>query len=185
MADANARARLIHAAETITYRHGFSKAVLADIAKAAKVPLGNVYYYFKTKDELINAIIELRRSRFKKLLTELDKASDPRDRLCAFVDIKISNREALARSGCPVGTLCSELHKDGGGPAKRATALLAEALNWMEHQFDLIAKGSDSRGLAIHLLSATQGMSLLAHTFRDPDLIDIEAERLKQWVRSL
>jgi len=48
-----------------------------------------------------------------------------------------------------------------------------------------LGKGADSRGLAVHLLSATQGVSVLAHTFHDPGLIDIEAARLKQWICNL
>jgi AcrR family transcriptional regulator len=182
MAERTARARLLQAAETVTYRQGFGNAALADIAKAARVPLGNVYYYFKTKDEIADAIIELRLSRFEKLLQELNKAGSPKERLCAFVDIKIKNREALARSGCPVGTLCSELHKDGGPTAMRSTALLAKALDWMEVQFKALGKRGESRGLAIHLLSATQGISILAHTFHDPHLIEIECRQLKEWI---
>jgi AcrR family transcriptional regulator len=182
---ADNRTRLLQAAEKVTYQHGFGRAALADIAKEARVPLGNVYYYFKTKDEIGDAIVELRVSRFKKLLQELDKADSPKERLCGFVEIKIKNRETLARSGCPVGTLCSELHKDGGAVAKKSTALFAEALAWMEAQFKALGKGADSRGLAVHLLSATQGVSVLAHTFHDPGMIEIEAARLKQWIRAL
>jgi hypothetical protein len=55
----------------------------------------------------------------------------------------------------------------------------------MEAQFKAIGKGGDSRGLAVHLLSATQGVSTLAHTFHDPSLIDVEAARLKKWIRAL
>jgi hypothetical protein len=119
------------------------------------------------------------------LLHELDKAGSPRERLCAFVQKKIKNRESLARGGCPVGTLCSELQKHGGPAAKRSRALFTEALAWMEAQFRALGKGTDSRGLAVHLLSATQGVSVLAHTFHDPELIEIEAARLKRWIRSL
>jgi AcrR family transcriptional regulator len=182
---ADNRTRLLQAAEKVTYRHGFAETAIADIAKEARIPLGNVYYYYKTKDAIGDAIVELRVSRFKKLLRELDKAGSPQERLCAFVQIKINNRNTLARSGCPVGTLCSELHKHGGPVARKSTALFAEALAWMETQFHALGKGADSRGLAVHLLSATQGVSVLAHTFHDPGLITSEAERLKQWIRSL
>ena len=182
---ADNRKRLLQAAEKVTYRHGFGKSALADIAKEARVPLGNVYYYFKTKDEIGDAIIDLRVSRFRRLLQELNKAASPKERLCGFVQIKINNREGLARSGCPVGTLCSELHKDGGVVAKKSTVLFAEALAWMEAQFQALGKGADSRGLAVHLLSATQGVSVLAHTFHDPGLIEMEAARLKEWIRAL
>jgi AcrR family transcriptional regulator len=182
---ADSRMRLLQAAEKTTYRLGFGNTAIADIAKEARIPLGNVYYYFKTKDEIGDAIVELRVSRFRKLLQELDKAESPKDRLCGFVQVKIKNREGLARNGCPVGTLCSELRKLGGAPAEKSAVLLATALEWMETQFRALEKGADSRGLAIHLLSATQGVSVLAHTFHDPGLIEMEAARLKKWIRAL
>lgn len=184
-AKADNRTRLLQAAEKTTYLYGFGSASIADIAKEAKVPLGNVYYYFKSKDEIGGAIVELRVSRFKKLLRELDKTGFPRERLCGFVDIKIKNREGLARGGCPVGTLCSELQKYGGTAARRSRVLFAEALCWMESQFAALGKGPESRALALHLLSATQGVSVLAHTFRDPSMIELEAQRLKEWIRVL
>jgi AcrR family transcriptional regulator len=182
---ADSRTRLLQAAVRVTYQYGFGNAALADIAKKASVPLGNAYYYFKTKDELGDAIVELRVSRFRKLLQELDKAGSPKERLCGFVDIKIKNREELARRGCPVGTLCSELQKHGGGVAKRSRVLFVTALAWMEAQFKAMGKGAESHGLAVHLLSATQGVSVLAHTFHDPGIISIESARLKQWIRAL
>jgi AcrR family transcriptional regulator len=182
---ADKRDRLLRAAEQTTYLCGFGNASIADIAKKAKVPLGNVYYYFKTKDDIGRAIVELRVWRFKKLLAELGKAGSPKEQLCAFVDIKIKNREALARGGCPVGTLCSELQKYGGPAAKKSRVLFAEALAWMEKQFEAIGKEANSRGLAVHLLSATQGVSVLAHTFHDPTMIAAEAQQLKEWIRTL
>jgi len=177
--------RLLQAAEKTTYRYGFGNTAIADIAKEARIPLGNVYYYFKTKDEINEAIIDLRLSRFRKLLREFDKADSPKERLCAFIETKIRNRDALARSGCPVGTLCTELRKLGGAVADKSTVLFTEALLWMETQFQALGKAAESRSLAVHLLSATQGVSQLAHTFRDPGLIDMEAARLKDWIRLL
>lgn len=182
---ADNRTRLLQAAERITYRYGFGNTAIADIAKEARIPLGNVYYYFKTKDEIGDAIVELRVSRFRRLLQEFEKAGSPKERLCAFVQIKIKNREELARNGCPVGTLCSELRKLGGAVAGKSKILFATALDWMEEQFRELGKGADSRGLAVHLLSATQGVSVLAHTFHDPGLIEMEAARLKEWIRAL
>lgn len=182
---ADNRTRLLQAAEKITYRCGFGNTSIADIAKEARIPLGNVYYYFKTKDEIGDAIVELRVARFRRLLEEFDKAGSPRERLCAFVQIKIKNREELARRGCPVGTLCSELRKLNGAAAGKSKILFATALDWMEKQFRELRKGADSRALAVHLLSGTQGASVLAHTFHDPGLIEMEAARLKKWIRAL
>lgn len=169
----------------LAYRRGFANSALADIAREAGIPLGNVYYYFKTKDEIGAAIAELRLARLKKLLHHLDRLAHPRQRLCGFVHIKIENRAELARLGCPVGTLCSELHKRGGPVARKATGVFAFLLDWLQAQFEALGKGRESRSLALHLLSCTQGASLLAHAFHDPRLIDLEAQRLKRWIHEL
>ena len=50
------RDRLIDAANDLIYQQTFNATTLADIAAKANVPLGNVYYYFKTKDDILNLI---------------------------------------------------------------------------------------------------------------------------------
>jgi AcrR family transcriptional regulator len=52
------RDRLIAGARETIYRQGFEATTIADIAEASDVPLGNVYYYFKSKDELLGAAID-------------------------------------------------------------------------------------------------------------------------------
>jgi AcrR family transcriptional regulator len=52
------RERLIASAADLLHRQGVERTTLAEIAKAADVPPGNVYYYFKTRDELVHAVIE-------------------------------------------------------------------------------------------------------------------------------
>ena len=51
------RERLVAAAARVLHEQGVEKTTLADIAQAAEIPVGNVYYYFKTKDQLIEAAI--------------------------------------------------------------------------------------------------------------------------------
>jgi hypothetical protein len=96
-----------------------------------------------------------------------------------------SQREALASSGCPIGSLCQELHKDGGVLAEKAASLMAALLSWTEQQFRLLGKGTESADLALHLVTVLQGVSLLTHTFGQPELILRETSRLKKWVDSL
>jgi AcrR family transcriptional regulator len=184
-ARADNRTRLIQAAVKMAYRHGFGKTSLADIAQEAKVPLGNVYYYFKTKEAIGEAIVEQRLQEFEALRRAWDEASSPKERLCACVQAVLANKDILASGGCPVGTLCSELHKEDGALAKKASALFAEHLDWIEAQFKALGRGDGARGLAVHLLSALQGVSVLAHGFHDPDLVVIETGRLKEWIGGL
>src|SRR6202040_3940961 len=59
------RTRLIETATKLAYGRGFRETSLADIAEAARVPVGNVYYYFKTKEELAEAVVERRLEEFR------------------------------------------------------------------------------------------------------------------------
>ena len=89
------------------------------------------------------------------------------------------------QSGCPIGSLCQELHKEGGPLAEGAAGMFAAILTWLAEQFRLLGKKNESSGLALHLLCALQGASLLTHTFKDTKLIVRETTRLKQWVDSV
>ena len=179
------RTRLIQAAVKMAYRHGFGKTSLADIAEEAKVPLGNVYYYFKTKEAIGEAIVEQRLRESEALRRAWDEGSSPKERLCACVEAVLANKDILASGGCPVGTLCSELHKADGALASKARALFAEHLDWIECSSRRSAGQTGPRGLAVQLLSALQGVSVLAHGFHDPDLVVIETGRLKEWIGGL
>ena len=183
--NSNVRTRLVRAAVSLAYKQGFENTRLADIAKAAKVPPGNLYYYFKTKEEIGEAIVEHRFAEWSAAQAELGKVLSPKERLCGFVLIVRRNREIVAQFGCPMGTFCSELNKEGGVLAQKASRYFTDLLAWVEAQFrDFCAKG-EARGHALHLLSAIQGAMVLAYCSKDPDLIKIEATRLVDWVRSL
>ena len=179
------RVRLIQAALDLVYRHGFGETRLADIAAEAEVPPGNIYYYFKTKEEIGAAIIEERLSQIKVLQQKLDGMGSPQERLCAFVKMTFNNREMLARGGCPAGSLCTELHKGGGVLAERSTVLFGQLLEWLKVQFEALGKAGDSHGLAVHLLSALQGIAVLAHSLSDPEIVIMETDRLQNWICTL
>jgi len=170
---------------TLVYRDGFRETRLADIAAEANVPPGNVYYYFKTKEEIGAAIVDERLAQVKMLHRTLDGLNSPGERLCAFVQMTLDNRKILARGGCPIGTLCTELHKEDGPLAKQSTVLFAEMLVWLKTQFEALSKGADSQGLAVHLLSTLQGAAVVAHTLGDPEIVVMETERLRRWIRAL
>ena len=179
------RTRLVQTAARLVHQQGFNQTTLADIARDARVPLGNVYYYFKTKDALGSALIEYRSAHSHVRDAALEQAAGPRERLNAFFDLLIADRRSIARSGCPMGSLCSELHKAGGPLAEQSRQLFAQVLTWLEAQFRELGQGRRSRGLAVHTLSVIQGATLLTHNFGDPLYISTEARRLKEWVAAL
>jgi TetR/AcrR family transcriptional repressor of nem operon len=179
------RTRLVETAMKLAYRDGFRVSSLADIAKAAHVPVGNVYYYFKTKEELGEAVVERRLEEIRAFRAEMGRLSAPKERLVAFLDSIQRNKDQFARGGCPFGGLCAELHKEGGALAKKSAELYSEPLGWIEEQFRAAGHEKDSRELAVHLFCAFQGVAAVAHGVNDPDLIAMEVRRLKDWIRTV
>jgi TetR/AcrR family transcriptional regulator, transcriptional repressor for nem operon len=178
------RARLVASASGLLHRNGVARTTLADIAKDADVPLGNVYYYFKTKDELIQAVIDAHAEHIRAALDVFEQQPTPHARLAAFARSLAGTGEYAARSGCPHGTLCSELDKRDDGMDRAAATLMSLYTDWAEEQFRQIGR-NDARDLATTLIAMSQGASLLANTFRDPDLMRRQAHQIERWIDTL
>jgi AcrR family transcriptional regulator len=181
---AGKRERLTEAAREVLHRQGVEATTLADIAAAADVPVGNVYYYFKTKDELVAAAIGSHEELMSNAFAELNKHRTPRARLRAYIRMLTDQRDLVAASGCPQGSLCSELDKRGGGLAGGCAQLMAMPIDWAETQFREMGR-RDARDLAVALIASYQGIALLTNTFRDPEMMVREGKRLERWVDSL
>ncbi|MFF4432105.1 TetR/AcrR family transcriptional regulator [Streptomyces sp. NPDC001513] len=178
------RERLASAAAQVLHTQGIAQTTLADIAQAAEVPVGNVYYYFKTKDQLVEAAIDAHAQTLRGLISALDELPTPQDRLKALLNGWVEQRELTAQYGCPTGTLASELDKRADGLDRSIAAVMQALLDWAERQFREMGR-ADARELAVALIAAYQGISLLTNTFRDPDLMTTEARRLERWIDSL
>ena len=179
------RDRLIQTAVTLMYQQGFHQTTLADIAREAHVPLGTVYYFFKTKEAIGEALVDYYLQEYRAVCRQWDSDSQPTARLEAFIQRMLGDSQRLCESGCPIGTLCSELHKQGGPLAHQATGIFSELLDWLAEQFRALGKREESRDLAVHLLSAVEGATLLTQSFHTPEFIEREAEQLRRWIRSL
>lgn len=178
------RERLVDGARRALHEQGAQATTLADIAAAADVPVGNVYYYFKTKDELIEAAIDAHAHHIQTVLAEFERHRTPRARLKALALSWTEMAEQVARYGCPHGTLCQELAKRDDGLDRRAAKLMALTVDWAEEQFRLMGM-RDARDLAVGLVAAIQGTSLLTSSFRDPEIMTRQAHRLARWIDEL
>ena len=179
------RERLVAAARELLHQQGVEKTTLAEIAQLAGVPPGNVYYYFKTKDEVIEAVVETRIQETLAATAELERRHrTPKGRLKALVAAFAQQGESVAQYGCPLGTLCSELHKRAIGPDPGVARLMRIPIEWAETQFRLMGR-ADAHELAFDLIANYEGTALLTNTFRDPELLTREARRIERWIDSL
>ena len=86
------REDIVEAADGLFYRHGFDHTSFADIAETVRISRGNFYYHFKTKDQILDAVIERRLTKTRAMLDQWEIAGDtPAARL-------------RAAGSCPCGT---------------------------------------------------------------------------------
>jgi TetR/AcrR family transcriptional repressor of nem operon len=177
------RERLIASAVELVYRDGVERPTLAQIADAADVPAGNVYYYFRTKDELIKAVIESRAKQVRDLLATLDRRRTPAARLKALARNWLEFRDMVAARGCPLGTLSVELVDHGDGLERQAAKLFGPLIDWSEAQFRELG-AANPRDHALTLISTVQGAALLSSTFSDAEILASQVHRLERWIDS-
>ncbi|HLW03019.1 MAG TPA: TetR family transcriptional regulator [Ktedonobacterales bacterium] len=180
------RDRLIEAAKTLFAQHGVARTTLADIAQAAEVPLGNVYYHFRTKESLVEAVIQAHRHDIQTLQAQCDRLPDPRQRLLALLAAEREAEPMFVRFGCPYGSLSQELNKEDQLLSDAAAGLLQVYLDWVQTQFRLLGKSvPEAEERAIELVASLQGTFLLTNCFRAPTLLARQLERLEEQICSL
>jgi AcrR family transcriptional regulator len=183
MSQQTTRDEIVEAADRLFYRQGYEHTSFSDIADVVRISRGNFYYHFKTKDEILEAVINARLANTRKMLGRWEiEGNSPADRIRSFIEILIANRADIKRYGCPVGTLCSELAKLNHASQAEANSLFALFRTWLRRQFTLLGREADADALAMHLLARSQGVATLASAFQDEKFIRQEVEQMYDWL---
>ncbi len=185
MSEKTTHNHIVEAADQLFYRQGYEHTSFSNIADAVKISRGNFYHHFKSKDEILDAVIHVRLANTRKMLDQWEiEGKTPEDRILSFIHILIGNRAKIKRYGCPVGTLCSELAKLNHGSQAEANKLFTLFRTWLCRQFILLGRKTDADELAMHLLARSQGVATLANAFHDEKFIKQEVKLMCDWLRS-
>jgi len=181
----NNRMRIIQAADQLFYKRGYNQTSFSDIADVTGIPRGNFYYYFKTKDDILAAVVDARVKHYEQALADCDEASNsPRERLLAFVDNMAGSEDTVIDAGCPIGSLCTELAKDTEALQSKSREVFEVLRNWMSRQFEGIGF-NDANDKAMDLLARMQGVAVLACAFKDSAYLHRSIGDIKNWVNGL
>ncbi len=185
MSEMTTRDHIVEAADQLFYRQGYEHTSFSDLADAVQITRGNFFYHFKSKDEILNAVIDVRLADTRKMLERWEiEGKRPADRIRSFIHILIANRAKIKRYGCPVGTLCTELAKLNHASQTEASMLFTLFRTWLRRQFTLLGRKADADELAMHLLARSQGVATLANAFHDEKFIKQEVKQMCDWLRS-
>ncbi|MGI9426143.1 MAG: TetR/AcrR family transcriptional regulator [Hyphomicrobiaceae bacterium] len=185
MGGKSTRVQIVEAADQLIYQQGYEQTSFSDIAGAVQISRGNFYYHFKSKNEILDAVIKARLDNTREMLAQWEiEEARPADRVRRFIHILLANRSKIRRHGCPVGTLCTELAKQNHGSQGEARKVFTLFRAWLRRQFALLGHETDADDLAMHLLARSQGIAVLANTFRDGKFIELEVAQLCDWLNA-
>lgn len=185
MSDLATRDHIVEAADQLFYRQGYEHTSFSDIADAVHISRGNFYYHFKSKDAILDAVIDVRLADRREMLARWEAESEtPADCIRSFIHILIANQADIKRYGCPIGTLSAELAKLNHGSRPEANALFTLFRSWLRRQFELLGRKTDADALAMHLLARSQGVATLANAFGDEKFIKQEVDLMCDWLKS-
>ncbi len=184
MAKQTTRAQIIAAADLLFYQHGYEYTSFANIADTVQISRGNFYHHFKSKDEILDAVIERRIANTQVMLEQWEiEGETPEDRIRSFIHILLTNKEKIKQHGCPVGTLSTELAKLNHDAKGEANKLFTLFRTWLRRQFTQLGL-KDADTLAMHLLARSQGIATLANAFHDEKFIKQEVQQMEEWLAS-
>ena len=177
------RRQIVEAADRLFYEHGFEATSFADIAAEVKLSRGNFYYHFRTKDEILSAVIALRLANTQAMLDAWEDETDTvAERIRRFIYILIVNRAKIMAHGCPVGTLSNELAKLDHVAKDDAVKLFDLFRHWLARQFRALGREADADALALHIVARSQGVATLAAALRDEGFIRREVAEMAAWL---
>ncbi len=97
---ARTHARLLDAAAAVLAERGFAGTRLADIAERAQIQAPAIYYYYPSREHLIEAVIRSgaasMRSYLERVLDELPATATPTDRIAAAVEAHLRHELELS-----------------------------------------------------------------------------------------
>lgn len=131
------RARILDAALELFRQRGYDNATMRAVADRAGVSLGNAYYYFRSKEHLIQAFYG--RTHEEHLMASRPLLAEPgslRDRLLAVMRTKLDTIESyhrfagiLFKTAADPASPLNPFSAESGPVRHQATALFEEVVN--------------------------------------------------------
>jgi TetR/AcrR family transcriptional regulator, transcriptional repressor for nem operon len=186
------RERLVEAALYLFWLQGFAATGVAEILKRAKANAGSFYYFFKTKEELLLAVLELYVRSLGPVVVEpvFSEIEDPVERVFGILGFYRRNLIATGCSyGCPIGRLALEIPEEQFRVHKRLadnfdgwTAAVESCLEAARERFP---RDTDFPSLAKFVLTVMEGGVMQARAHRAIGPFDASVAHLRNYFELL
>lgn len=180
------RQHIVDVADNLFYQKGYNRTSFTDIAETSEIPRGNFYYYFKTKDEILTAVIKHRTTMMQSMLKTWEQEyKTPLERLKRFAHILRIEEKDACQYGCPLGSLTIELGKAQQELQAQAKGMFDVFKTWLIKQFSELGYPEKADYLAMQLMSRVQGIVVMAHAYHDEGFIKPSTDDIDKWIDTL
>jgi TetR/AcrR family transcriptional regulator, transcriptional repressor for nem operon len=185
---ASTREQILDAAGRLIHLRGFHNTSVDDILRESGVGKGNLYYYFKSKDELGFAALDRTLDRIREEVLEgvFAPGGDPWKQLEAFLDFSVERaRREGCTGGCPLGNLALEMSDIHEGFRTRLGQAFGQLRSTIEETLGQARAqgtfriGADIPRLAHFIIAGLEGAFMMGKLHRDIELMTSVVEELK------
>jgi TetR/AcrR family transcriptional repressor of nem operon len=186
------RSKILNSARELFWERGYEATSLADIAERTGAKQGSIYYFFKTKEELLLGVLDLYTDLLVPMLIQplFERVKDPIERIFGLLD---GYRQALVLTGCTYGCPIGNLALEVGVTMPRAREKIAANFegwrSWvrkcLEDAQDSLPADTDIKGLAIFILTVMEGGVMQSRTHQSLEPFDASVRHLRNYFKLL
>ena len=190
--DASTRTRLVEAARELFWDCGYEATSLGDVVKRAKANPGSLYYFFKTKEDLLLAVLDRHTELLwpKAVEPAFKAVDDPMVRIFAILE---GYRQTLLKSefarGCPIGSLSLELGEALPSARAKIAAYFGSWVGWIRKCLDDAAEQlpleTDRAALAGFVQTVMEGAVMQARAYHSLEPFDSALGVLRDYLARL
>ncbi|MGV9824871.1 MULTISPECIES: TetR/AcrR family transcriptional regulator [unclassified Gordonia (in: high G+C Gram-positive bacteria)] len=182
----NTRNRIVQVAGRLFFENGYERTSFAAIAGEVGISRGNFYYHFRTKDMILDAVLQARLVQAKAQLADWSAAPiTPLERIMRFVETSLRDPGDVEDYGCPMSPLCVELAAMNHPARVGAVAVIEAYREWLRIQLECLGYTVDeSDDVAVRLLAWLHGTAAAWTVLRYRDSVQHETAHITQWLTS-
>ena len=182
------RGKLVEAARRLFWEGGYEATSLQDVVRRARVKSGSLYYFFRTKEDLLLAVLDNYMDLLWPALIEpaFGRTADPIERIFSILN---GYREGLIYTGfthgCPIGNLALEVSDEYPRAREKIAGNFEGWRKWIRKCLDEAAhrlpRGTDGERMAMFVLTVMEGAVMQARAHHSLEPFDASIAELRQY----
>ena len=186
------RGKLVEAARRLFWERGYEATSLQDVVLRARVRSGSLYYFFRTKEDLLLAVLDHYVDLLWPAVIEpaFGRTADPIERIFSILN---GYREGLVYTGfthgCPIGNLALEVSDDYPRAREKIARNFDGWRKWirkcLEEAAGRLPADTDGERMAMFVLSLMEGAVMQARAHHSLEPFDASVAELRQYFNRL